>query len=149
MRLIISLAVIYTTFTIVGCAPRTLEPGSEMVKISYSAASANNCKFKGDISSENIHGDMLITSSPQERELDDVNFLKNEGKRLGANLVVLAKHERIVTEQKNLTSKPRLLRRSVTYDIQGKAYLCPANVSQSQQSLNSTYFQHNSDSTKK
>lgn len=150
MRFIISIsAFMLTALALASCAPRTLEPGSETVKVSYNASIARNCKFKGDVTLENIHGDMLITASQQERELDDINFLKNEGKRLGANLVVLAKHDQIVTEQKNLSSKPHLSRRSVTYDIQGKAYLCPTNIAQSQQSLNATYLQHNSETAKK
>lgn len=150
MRFIVSiLAIIAAALVIIGCAPRTLVPGSEAVKLSYNASIARSCRFMGDVTSENIHGDMSLTASQQERELDDINFLKNEGKKLGANLVVLTKHEQIVTEKTNLTSKIRFPRRSITYDIQGKAYSCPTGITQSQQSLNSTYLQHHSEAAKK
>lgn len=86
----------------------------------------------GDISSENIHGNLSLTASQKERELDDINFLKNEGKKLGANTVIMVRHDQVISERQTygkLKQRSKIPR--VTYDVQGKAYSCPSGAVQS------------------
>lgn len=145
MRFIASTPVIILVAVYIsGCAPRTLNPGSEKVTIRfYSPAVVKNCKFMGEIFSESIHRDLSLTSSQQEMELDDINFLKNEGKKLGANTVTVLRHDQVISERKRY-GKHKFMgnKLSVTYEIQGRAYSCPSTVIQSLQSVGSGYFQH-------
>lgn len=113
------------TVSLSSCAPRKLVPQAGYIKITPSTPSiVQNCKFLGDISDSNVHGSLWLESTPQERELDDTNFLKNEGKKLGANVVTLNKHQQVITKNKPVSPRLRIYRDSIKYDLEAKAYFC-------------------------
>lgn len=121
------LYLIWTFLTIsllVGCGPRMLETGAENISIQTKAASlSKECKFIGIISGTDVHENMDLRSSPQELKLDDVNFLKNEGKKLGANVIVLKQHQ-ISTKEIKGPGKGRSYITVTPHNIEGDAYFC-------------------------
>jgi hypothetical protein len=124
MKILFILFVLLTTGFIVGCGPRNLEAGAENINVMpYKAFIPKNCKFLGQISGTNVHANMDLTSSQQNLALDHINFLKNEAKRLGANVVLF--------DQPQLIDKPIFLGKSshrmivTTHNILGSAYICP------------------------
>lgn len=130
MRKVTVVFIAFSTIFIISCAPRKLNPEAGQVKIAdYSTNIARSCKFMGDIILESIHGDLKLSASQSERELDDINFLKNEGKKLEANVVALIRHDSRLVERKRggklhfLKNKPY-----TTYDIQAKGYRCPEGM---------------------
>lgn len=51
------------------------------------------CQFLGNIVNLNVHENLDIRSSLKDIKTDDVNFLKNEGAKRGANVVMLQLHK--------------------------------------------------------
>jgi len=89
-----------TILLITSCVPRSLEPGSERVTVIAPSKMQppKNCRFLGKISNSDVHGKELqfTWGLEQNLKLDDINFLKNEGKKLDANLVILNKHQTLI-----------------------------------------------------
>lgn len=114
----------------VGCAPRMLDPGAQNTRIEtdQNHQLTKNCKYLGQISDANSHGGINFLSE-KAMELDDINFLKNEGTKLGANTVVFSQHQVVVSNEKSIVSKGRSgTYRVVKHNVEGKAYFCPTNT---------------------
>jgi hypothetical protein len=111
---------------ITGCGPRAIAPGAEQinVKADHNTQVSRNCKFLGQISGADIHEQMDLRSTQQDLALDDVNFLKNEGARLGANVIVFKQHQ-LVDKRIPLPAKHIFYGTITTHNIEGDAYLCP------------------------
>lgn len=125
-----SLLTILTVAFMAGCvtAPRSLEQNAEKVRVVKNVST--NCKFLGQIKDVNIHGDVFPGASERDLALDDINYLKNEGEKLGANVVVLQQHQ--VTTKKNTVPTGRHKTGTynvISHDILGNAYYCPTNAS--------------------
>jgi hypothetical protein len=110
----------------VGCAgPRVLEPGAENVKIiKVTTILPKSCKFLGEISNDNVHGNMDILAPQKALKSDDIIFLKNEGNKLGANLVVFKQHRTTYVPEYRRGMGPEPINVSID-NIIGSAYLCP------------------------
>lgn len=112
-----------------GCGPRSLSPGAEQIDvISNTTYISNKCKNLGNISGDNTHANVSITAPEQALTLDDINFLKNEGEKLGANLVLFKQHQLTPTK---LHVGPMKYNKYIdinTHSITGIAYLCPSNI---------------------
>lgn len=107
---------------VTGCAPRSLNAGAESVHLSDYMV-PKSCKFVGNIMNSNVHGDLYLESSIADLQKDDINFLKNEGAKLGANIVVLTSHISHETKIKTYGKTPR----SITvneHSVIAKAYRC-------------------------
>ncbi len=117
-----SLSALLISGFIVGCAPRSLNAGAENVHLSDYMV-PKSCKFMGDIMNSNVHGDLYLESSIADLQKDDINFLKNEGAKLGANIVILTSHVSHETKIKAYGKTPR----SITvneHSVIAKAYRC-------------------------
>lgn len=144
MRKLTLLLIIFSSVMIISCAPRQLNPEARNVKITASSSTvSNNCKFLGNITLESIHGDMSLTASQSDRKLDDINFLKNEGKKLGANVVTVLQHNSRLVERERIGALKPFIRVSTTYDIEAKAYACPVGFEFSDINSN-VFFAHES-----
>jgi hypothetical protein len=127
-NLSILIVLFLTTGFIVGCGPRNLEAGAENINIMpHKAYIPQNCKFLGKISGTNVHGNMDLNSSQQDLALDHINFLKNEGKQLGAN-VVLFDQPQLVDEPIFTAGKHPHRAIVTTHNIVGSAYLCSSST---------------------
>ncbi|WP_131783675.1 DUF4156 domain-containing protein [Legionella gresilensis] len=128
MKIIYSLLGFVILSIIASCAGiRKMNSGAEKVNL-YFSYPTKNCRFLGTIENPNVHELVDIKSSLRELRKDDNNFLRNEGARLGANVIVLLTHNskgyaiRYVRGSKNLTT-------IYIHSITAKAYYCPsANV---------------------
>lgn len=132
-----------------GCMPRSFAPGSEHVRLTgNSKYIANKCKFLDSISVKNIHGDLSLTATERYWVQDDVNYLKNAAKNVGANVVVLGQHERVASQEQQRPPVAHMVKHMhkhmvtrVRYNIDAKMYYCPTGVRI--KGLNtSKYFQH-------
>lgn len=104
-----------------GCASRALNPSGEKVRII--PYTPNNCKFMGEISENNVHGDMSLSATQQELTIDHTNFMKNAAAKMGANTVVFTKPE-IEEHTRQINPKMSLYRKHTAHNINAKAYLC-------------------------
>ncbi|HHF7368331.1 TPA: DUF4156 domain-containing protein [Legionella bozemanae] len=130
-------SIILTLQLIVGCVPRSLEPNAKKVMIIYNRSTkmANSCEFLGKISNSDVHGKKLQFTLGLEKNLktDDLNFLKNEGAKLGANLVVFEEHH---TSIERYRSQPGHITDISIHAIYAKAYRCPPNLLKNMEQLN-------------
>ena len=124
-KIFLSLFIFLVIGLTLGCGPRRLAMGSERVYLSHEPA-PQTCKFLGPITNANVHGDMLLQSSLEDLEKDDINFLKNEGAKLNANTVVLNSHEVIATQYRR--PKHQLYYTINSHSINANAYLCQPEV---------------------
>lgn len=122
-------AVIFT-FTLVfltACGPRSLSAGGNQVRV-YNSVPTSSCKFVGNISNPGVHDNLNLTASEDEMKKDDINYLKNEGARLGANVVVLVTHTSYQTQIKRygkLAAHSKSPYMTVTsHKVTAKAYKC-------------------------
>lgn len=110
------------------CVPRSLEPYAEKIHVIPDIASVpKSCKFLGEISCSNIHGESTYFSSDQNLELDDINFLKNRGVKLGANIILFKQHENIITKHQSWGPKHHIYS-VATHNIKADAYFCSDGV---------------------
>ncbi|MGM9451979.1 DUF4156 domain-containing protein [Legionella bozemanae] len=116
--------------TTIGCVPRTLKPGAQNITILYgqNISDLKSCTFLGKISGKDVHGMKLQFTWGLEKNLkkDDINFLKNEGEKLNANVVVFEKHQNLI-KRYQLWSPSRHTDISI-HSIEGSAYRCPSQM---------------------
>ncbi len=116
--------------TTLGCVPRSLKPGAQNITILYdhTISVLKSCTFLGKISGKDVHGTKIQFTWGLEKNLakDDINFLKNEGKKLNANVVVFEKHQNLV-KRYQLWSPSRHTDIS-NHTIEGSAYRCPSQI---------------------
>lgn len=125
MKIVYSILSVTMFFVISGCAGlRQMNTGAENVNI-YSSYPTQNCRFLGVIQNPTVHEVMDFRSSLQDLNTDTNNFLRNEGLRLGANIVVFTAHkssklhDRYVLGSKELTT-------IYIHSISANAYYCPS-----------------------
>lgn len=129
-KTIFSITIFFILNTVVGCMPRHLEPDAKNITIVYDQNTriVKNCKFLGKISDEDVHGTKIQFTWGLEKNqiLDDINFLKNEGRKFNANIVVFEKHQTLIKRYQHFSS----IRHSdiSIHSIEGSAYLCPTQM---------------------
>ncbi|KTD71732.1 outer membrane lipoprotein [Legionella steelei] len=130
MNQIIFSMIVFALSILVGCMPRPLEPDAKNITIIYGQNTqiAKNCKLLGKISGKDVHGMKLQFTWGLEKNLkkDDVNFLKNEGEKFNANVVVFEKHQTLV--KRYYTLSPNRHTDIEIHSIEGSAYRCPSHV---------------------
>ncbi len=126
-----------TLQVIVGCVPRSLEPDAGKVVIIYDkrAKALKSCQFISNVSNSDVHGKKLQFTLGLEKNLkiDDLNFLKNEGAKLGANVVVFEEHQTLIKRYHTLPSRTTDISMHIIY---AKAYQCPRYLIKNIQQLN-------------
>lgn len=111
-------------FSLTGCLPRALEPCSENVLIMpNNPYVCKDCKFVGKIVGNNIHGEFSPFTSEEDLLTDDINYLKIEGRKLNANVVVYKQHATIQTPHWSPIPKQHFYN-EITHNVQGEAYVC-------------------------
>ncbi|HHX3354891.1 TPA: DUF4156 domain-containing protein [Legionella anisa] len=130
-----------TLQVVVGCVPRSLEPDAVKVVIIYgqNTKMPKPCKPLGKISNRDVHGRKLQFSLGLEQNLkiDDINFLKNEGAKLGANVVVFEEHQTLIERHHALPGRTTDISMHVIY---AKTYQCPSNlINKMQKQLNGVH----------
>lgn len=128
-KLFSSIFILLSISSVAGCLPRALAPNAEKIEVLPSSnydAMLKNCKFLGQISGKNIHGESTYFASSDKLEADDINFLKNEAAKLGANVVLFAQHQAISTPHTSASRKAYYT--ETIHTIQGSAYLCPSDT---------------------
>lgn len=120
--------ILLAAIVISGCVPRDLDPGADRILVVSNPKNyaLNSCKLLGQISESDVHK-YSMTSSMQRLELDDINFLKNEGRKLGANIVVFNQHRIIVVTRESFLPK-RHKKKYSKHSINGSAYWCPPDI---------------------
>lgn len=75
---------------------------------------------------KDVHGELLQFSLGLEQNLkkDDIRFLKNEGVKLGANVVLFEKHQTLIERRHNLGRHTDIS----MHVIYAKAYQCPSHL---------------------
>lgn len=130
--------IVFAMSILVGCMPRPLEPNAQNITLVYGQNTqiSEGCKFLGKISGKDIHGLKLQFSWGLEKNLkkDDVNFLKNEGEKLNANVVVFEKHQTLI--KRYYTLSPNRQTDISIHSIQGSAYRCPSSIISTIKQLN-------------
>lgn len=125
-----SMIVFMITGILVGCVPRHLEPGAQNITLLYDTNTQNltACKFLGKISGKDVHGMKLQFTWGLEKNLkkDDLNFLKNEGRKLNANVVVFEQHQNMI--KRYYTLSPNRHTDIEIHSIEGSAYRCPSQI---------------------
>lgn len=92
LKKILLLILICIGVSLSGCSGvRQLNPGAVDVNLVTNAPKA--CRFLGKIENLSVHSDLDIQTPLQELRNDAINFLKNEGVKQGANVIVLVRHE--------------------------------------------------------
>lgn len=128
-KVIISVFIFLTLNAIIGCVPRTLEPDAKNVAIAYDQNNqiAKTCQFLGKVSNKDVHGKELQFTWGLEKnlEIDDINFLKNEGLKLGANVVVFEKHQILIERHNRAGGRHTDISMHV---IEGSAYRCTSQM---------------------
>lgn len=122
---VILLIITCIALCVVGCGPRQLTRGAENVNLSGTAP--KSCQFLGSISDSNVHGDMDIRSSVQDLKRDDIVFLKNEGAKLGANVVVLMMHKSVELPPRYIKGSSKMVT-IYEHAIEANAYWCPPKI---------------------
>lgn len=111
-------------FCLTGCLPRSLEPCSKNVLIMpNNPYVCKECKFIGKIEGNNIHGEFTPFTSEENLLIDDINYLKNEGRKLNANVVVYKQHATIQTPHWSPIPKHHFYN-DITHNVQAEAYVC-------------------------
>ncbi|MHB1948631.1 MAG: DUF4156 domain-containing protein [Gammaproteobacteria bacterium] len=125
----------YTLFTVsitgvlAGCASTPLVPGAENVKlINHSAP--KGCEMRGPVRSQDISGVSTSYTSHENLQVMQLNSLRNDALKLGANVIVLTQHktasgpEYYSVGQGKITTNPL----EINHSMQGEAYQCPSNI---------------------
>lgn len=116
--------------TTIGCLPRSLKPGAKNITILYDQHNKNlkSCTFLGKVSGQDVHGKKLQFTWGLEKNLekDDINFLKNEGKKLNANVVVFERHQDLIKRYQVFV--PNRYTDISIHSIEGSAYRCPSQM---------------------
>lgn len=116
------------TIFLTGCISHTLTPNTEKVTVipngSYGKI-LTSCKFLGQISNRDIHGDSTYFVSDENLKTDDIRFLKNEAIKLNANIVTFKKHEIVSEPQATIRRRPNT---KIKHAIEANAYSCPIEI---------------------
>lgn len=118
-------AISITAILIVSCAPRELTSNGRNVYMSKNIP-PKSCRLLGYIRNPNVHKDLDLRYTDRDKQKNYINYIKNEGAKLHANVVV-------ITSLKKFDIK-RTYVRSASYfiieghDITANAYLCPQNI---------------------
>lgn len=111
-------------FCITGCLPRSLESCSENVLIMPNNPYVRKeCRLIGHITGDNIHGERTPFTSEENLLIDDINYLKNKGRNLNANVVVYNQHTTVQTPHWSPTPKHHFYN-EITHNIRAEAYIC-------------------------
>lgn len=125
-NIILPLSFLFILGSIVSCAPRTLNTDAENIHI-YNSRVPKSCKFLGNIMNPSVHRDLNFSASAADLQKDDINYLKNEGAKLGANVVVLVSHTSYETTRKGFGKRPTTITFN-EHSLVGRAYRCSLGV---------------------
>lgn len=119
-----TIIILLTLEFLTSCTPRTLMPDAIKVHITNNIGNiSKKCTFMGQIEGKNIHSNRTPFLSSRFFQEDDINYIKNEAAKLGANVAVLTGHQKVKTRRtSSVSSKQTDI--ITTHNIYGVAYRC-------------------------
>lgn len=122
MKKQISLLIMLSSATLMaGCSSITpLQPGAEKIVLT-SNTSPSRCHYVGQVSAEDTNGVTQMYTTHQYLQTDEINAMKNQALKLGANVIVLTKHQTTY-----MNNRPDAI--LDTHSMMGNAYVCPTNI---------------------
>lgn len=138
-----TLATISLSGLLVACASNPLMPGAENVKLTTHPV-AKSCQMRGAVRSQDISGVSIAHTSHENLQIMQLNALRNDALKLGANVVMLTGHatgsgpEYYSVGQNKFTTNPS----EMSHGMQGNAYLCSSDT---YEKINNTNFSAISD----
>lgn len=104
-----------------GCFPVTpLKPGAATIKVTPAPVPAS-CRYVNPVIANDINGKTQMYSSLHRLQRNEVNILKNQALKLGANVVQITSHQTTYVTNNNGS-------RVDTHRLVGKAYICSPQV---------------------
>jgi hypothetical protein len=110
------------------CASIALIPGAENVKLVTKAP--KGCQMRGSVRSQDISGVSTSYTSHENLQTMELNSLRNDALKLGANVVVITQHktasgpEYYSVGQGKVTTNPL----EINHTMQGVAYQCTSDI---------------------
>lgn len=126
-KLCFSFSTCFGVLIINGCVPRTLDPNAKSVYVVPNNGTVKEYKHLGQINRNNIYDESTYFSSKDNREKNNINFLRNEGIKLDANVATFSQHHVIDTPHKSATPKKHYYTES-SHNIKGGAYSCSSDI---------------------
>jgi hypothetical protein len=114
--------------TVTGCASVPLDPGAENVKV-VNGSVPKSCKVLGAVNSQDINGATVSVTSHENLMQMQLNSIRNQANKLGANLVLLTKHQTTYgynSVDYGPTNNEHNSNNVNTHEMNGQAYQCNA-----------------------
>lgn len=106
-----------------GCnGPREISYNIENIRVLKGVPSAN-CRFIANISNPSVHEKIDLKSSQEALNTDDNHYLKEQGMKLGANVIILTSHNSKFFMNRYVRNN-KIPQDIYTHSISGKAYYC-------------------------
>jgi hypothetical protein len=112
--------------TVTGCASIPLDPGAESVKV-ISGSVPKSCKVLGAVNSQDTNGATVSVTSHENLMQMQLNSIRNQANKLGANLVLLTKHQTTYgynSVDYGPTNNEHTSNNVNTHEMNGQAYRC-------------------------
>lgn len=104
-----------------------LQPGAENIKVITSPV-PKSCKLLGQVERTDKNGQSQSYASHEHLQQDALNTLRNQGLKLGANVIALNQHDAVYA--KHSLGKESVAKVTVldNHTMAGNAYVCPTNI---------------------
>lgn len=119
-----------TAVGLVGCSTVAPQPGADTIKVTQRAV-PTGCQFMGNLSNEDTNGATHSYTSHAHLEVDQLNTLKNDALKRGANVLMLTQHQTTYVNQRQSDNGRMPAFTGVgTHAMAAKAYRCDAKALQ-------------------
>ncbi|QLH42415.1 MAG: DUF4156 domain-containing protein [Coxiellaceae bacterium] len=81
-----------------------------------------SCSYVGQVSAYDVNGSTQMYTSHKNLQADQINVMKNQALKLGANVIVVGVHQTTYMKRREGTLLVD------THNMSGNAYVCPANA---------------------
>lgn len=113
-----------TAVGLAGCSTVALQPGADTIKVTQGAV-PTGCQFMGNLSNEDTNGVTHSYTSHAHLEVDQLNTLKNDALKRGANVLLLTQHQTTYIKQRQSNNLRMPAFTGVnTHTMVAKAYRC-------------------------
>jgi hypothetical protein len=112
--------------TVTGCTTIPLDPGAENVKV-INGTTPKGCKMLGAVSSQDVNGATVSVTSHENLMQMQLNSIRNQANKLGANFVSITKHQTTygyASSDYGVTNNEHTSNNVNTHEMDGQAYRC-------------------------
>lgn len=104
-----------------GCTSAgSLQPGADKIVMATQSV-PKSCRYLRQVSSSDINGSTQMYTSHKHLQADEINAMRNQALKLGANVVVVTDHRTTYVKRRSGTLVD-------VHEMSGNAYACPANA---------------------